>query len=83
MSRKFYRTTYAVELLSEEPLDASPGLQGLRNLLYRALEDDLSGRVIAGKVEELTGEQAANALLVQGSEPGFFRLAEDGQDLED
>lgn len=78
-SRKFYRTTFKVEFLSEEPLDPQTDL---RDLLEDATTGGLSGDVSAGETEVLDGKQAADALHKQRSDPGFFHLTDEGEDNE-
>lgn len=78
--RKFYKSTFAVEVLSEEPLSGSESLADLSEI---TIEGDCSGSHKMTKTETLNGKQAAEALQEQGSDPEFFRLTEDGKDLED
>lgn len=73
--RKYYRTTFAIAVLSEEPIlgDLSDALQ----------EADTGSYVAYGEKnnqETLTGKQAADALYDAGSEPGFFMLNDDGEE---
>jgi len=76
--RKFYRTRIIVEVLSEEPVD----FDNLNQVHYAITEGDCSGRWEETEVKELNGKEAAVALEIQGSEPGFFGLTDDGEDLE-
>jgi hypothetical protein len=76
--RKFYRTVISVVVLSEGPF------------IYDDLDDvnsaittgDHVGTVTETSVKTLTGKQAANALLDAGSEPGFFELDDEGNDID-
>ncbi len=77
--RKFYRTVVQTEVLSESPI----GEIGLDTLHYMITEGDCSGHVKTVLQEELDGKQAAEALLNQASDPSFFSLTENGDDLTD
>ncbi len=79
--RKFFRTHIVVEVLSEDsPISPRADLDAI----HAAITDgDCVGQVSIKHVEALNGPQAARALRRVGSEPGFFRLDERGNDLED
>lgn len=77
-TRKFHKTVVQVEILSEEPIE----ITDLNSIHYNITEGDWSGVVKVKSSKELTGKQAATALLNQGSDPGFFRLTTDGKDAE-
>lgn len=79
-SRKFYKTTYKVEILSEDPI---PDDMDLTSTLFEATEGGYSGDVVREGTDEIDGKQAAEALLQQHSDPSFFRLTADGEDLDD
>ena len=69
-SRKFYRTVFIYEVLSEEEaVDDCRNLQTLHALTY---DGDCVGRFRETTVGELTGKEAADLLYDFGSEPGFF-----------
>ena len=75
-SRKFYRTTFIYEVLSEdEPVDNCLDLRALQELTYYG---DCVGRFGETRVNELTGKEAADVLYDFGSEPGFFLLDDEG-----
>ena len=78
-SRTFYKRTYKIELLSEEPL--RDGLS-LETIAYEMTEGHCSGVVIDEGEVEMNALQVAEALIAQGSEPEFFMIDEDGNDLE-
>jgi len=78
--RKFYKTVVEFEVLSEEPL---PDNVDLETLDYETSAGSWSGRFLETKQKVLNGKQAAKALQVQGSDPEFFRLTENGEDLEE
>jgi hypothetical protein len=74
--RKFYRTVFRIEVLSEYPYP-----DDIENLHYNITEGDCSGKWEMTQ-EVLNGQQAADALRAQGSAPEFFRLDEMGVDLD-
>ena len=76
--RKFHRTIIQVEVLSESPF----GPVALDTRHHMITEGDCSGKLTTGLEEELDGKQAADALLKQASDPSFFNLTEDGDDLD-
>jgi hypothetical protein len=76
--RTFHRTIIQVEVLSESPR----GPVDLETLHHMITEGDCSGKLTTLLEEELDGKQAASALLNQASDPSFFNLTEDGDDLD-
>jgi len=77
--RKFYRTVFTVEILSEKPL--SDGI-ALADVNYMIVYGEHSGRMERSDPEELDGLQAARALKKHGSDLSFFHLDEDGNDAD-
>lgn len=77
--RKFYKTTFTVEVLGELPI---LGLD-LLNIHYEITEGDCSGVTTMTDVQELSGSEMAKELLSQGSDPEFFDLDADGNDFRD
>ena len=78
-TRKFYKRTVTLEILSEEPIP--PGMD-IANVIFEAQNGDYSMREFGEKEVELNGKEAAEALRNQDSDPSFFRLTDDGNDLE-
>ena len=78
--RKFYRTTITVTVLSEEPI---PSELNLQELAYEMDEGEYVGFYPTTNIEELDGKQMAEALVKAGSEPEFFQLNDNGDDLDD
>jgi hypothetical protein len=76
-SRKFYRTVFTVEVLSEE----EPEPVDLEVLNQQITDGPWSGVVTKGKSEEIGGARMAELLQEQGSDPGFFELTDDGEDV--
>lgn len=78
--RKFYRHVFQVEVLSEENLEVSKySLEQLHSMTDTG--EQVAGTLDIIKTEELNGCQAAKALDSLGSEPGFFQLEENGDDI--
>jgi hypothetical protein len=77
--RKFYKTVVSYEILSEEPLQP----MSLSDIEYECTDGHMSGRFLDTVSTELTGKEAADCLLVQGSDTTFFNLDEYGNDIDD
>lgn len=78
--RKFYKTKIVIEILSKDkPYD----FYGFRGLYYDINDGDYSGDIIEIDNEILNGLGAVHALIKQGSDPEFFNLDKNGNDLED
>ena len=80
MKRKFYKTVIQIEILTEDlPYESGD--------LYDMASDTDTGECVGItrilRWDELTGRQMAAALYTAGSEPGFFRLDGQGQEIED
>lgn len=79
MARKFYKTTFRIEVLSEGEL---PDFATLGRIEEAFTTGDCSGVWTEELTQPLTPREAAQALLDQGSDPGFFQLDDDGNDVE-
>lgn len=79
-ARKFYRTRFFVEVLSEEEI---PAHMSLGEVMQECQDGDYSGDSGHLNTKVLDGRQAAKALQKQGSDPGFFRLTAKGEDADD
>lgn len=77
--RKFYRSVVTLEILSETPIADRLGEMRLEDIAYEITDGDWSGDWNS-EHDELDGPAMAKALQAQGSDPGFFRLTEDGED---
>jgi hypothetical protein len=75
--RKFFRTTYTVEILSEDPITAS-----LETAIAEASRSggSLVARIPPGVTTEIDGRACADELYRFGSEPEFFMLTDEGDD---
>ena len=80
MSRKFHKTVFQIEVLSEDPY---PEGRSLVDIAYDITEGECSGRVHRVSSEELDGRAMANALIEQDSDPEFFGLDQDGNKIDD
>jgi len=78
-NRKFYKTQVVVTVLSEEPINPNCNLE---DLYYAITEGECSGVTEIMEPTELNGKEAANALLEQASDPEFFDIDENGDDLD-
>ena len=72
MERKFFKTTYIVEVLTED----EPMFSGcsLANIEQEMTEGGASGSWTCTKTEELDENQCAKELIAQGSDPEFFQI---------
>ena len=77
--RKFYKTEIKFTVLSEEPI---PDGMELASIANECINGDWSMGDCSHKETEINGKQAARALVNQGSDPGFFRLTDKGEDDE-
>lgn len=78
--RKFCRTMFHIEVLSESPIEEEIDLEGLH---YAMTDGDCSGEVVRDPAVPIDGPTMAALLKKQGSDPSFFQLSEVGDDLED
>lgn len=79
--RKFYRTVIKVEILSEEPYPESADMHQVANDID---DGDCSGQAITiVENQVVSGKRMVKLLENQGSDPEFFQLDENGNDLED
>lgn len=74
--RKFYKTTITTVVLSEEPFR----YETLADMQEQIYAGDCSG-TFTDKSEELSAKEIVNALKEQGSDPEFFQLDKDGNEL--
>ncbi len=82
--RKFYKTLVTIEVLSEDkPVADDLTAEDLYRVADEILDGSWSGAVKVSDPVELSGEEAAQALIEQESDPSFFNLAADGRDLDD
>jgi hypothetical protein len=77
-ARKFYKTTYTLVILSEQPINEMASLEDLQ---YEITDGEFSGITHREKEEIVDGKTMAKLLEGQGSDPEFFRLDAEGNDL--
>lgn len=77
MSQKYFKTTYVVEVLSEDAPASDLNLQELHDGITTG---DWSGVVKVSKVEEVDAATMKALLIEQHSDPAFFGLDEDEED---
>jgi hypothetical protein len=75
----YFRTIVEIEILSEDdPWDGE-----LSDLLNDITDGDCSGTMKIKSNEEVTPRRMARLLQAQDSDPGFFGLDANGNELED
>jgi hypothetical protein len=77
--RKFHKRRIVVTVASEYELAETLDLNQVNELIVNG---DCSGEVEFKPDQVLNGLQAARLLKKQGSDPGFFRLDNKGDDVE-
>jgi hypothetical protein len=78
-TRKFHRTLYSVEVLSEAPI---PDEMDLGDVIREMGAGDYVGAVREESSIEVNAALTVRALYRLGSEPGFFQLTDSGGDAE-
>jgi hypothetical protein len=78
-TRKFYRTVFTFEILSEDPI--TQGLD-LKEIAQETDEGSWSGRFLDSNQEEVDGRRMAELLTEQDSDPMFFMLDNEGNDVD-
>lgn len=80
-TKTIYRTIIKVEVLSPEPIEES---QSLYDTILECDTGDNSGRFnTVLKNEPLTGLDAVKKIKEQGSDPVFFEMDENGNQIEE
>jgi len=75
----YYRTMITIEVLSEDPIEAI----SLQDVVYGITEGHWSGDWNAEESLEVTAPQMAKLLIAQGSDPEFFNLDDDGNEIDE
>ena len=78
MPKKFYKTTFKIEVLSE---DEFPPWMSLEQIAYEITSGGCSGFYDRVESKELSSKECAEELMNQGSDPEFFGIDENGNDL--
>lgn len=74
-----YRTTFSIDVLSEEPLGDCLSLSQVE---YLITEGECVGAALVSKQTTLTNKEMAAALIAAGSTPDFFMLDEAGNKID-
>lgn len=77
MKRKFYKAKIEIEVVAEEPID----FNDLRDLDYQMTMGDWCGSYRIKYHKKITPKQAAKETERFGSDPDFFQLDKNGNDL--
>lgn len=78
-NRKFYKTVVTVTILSEDPVNQNIDLGGIN---HQITDGDWSGEVAMGESQKVTASEVAKLLEEQGSDPSFFGLDSEGNDVD-
>lgn len=78
--KQLFRTVIKLEVLSEKPIEDGVSLSEIAN---ECDNGDFSG-ITKWKIinEPIVGKKAAKKVLKQGSDPEFFRMTENGDDMD-
>lgn len=78
--KKIYRKVFRFEVLSEEPI----GDMNLEEIAEETTTGHMSGQFLSTEIdnEVLTGKKAVMAIKNQGSDPEFFMLDENGNEID-
>jgi hypothetical protein len=77
--RKFYRTVYTIEILSEGPV---PGDLDLEEIMGEVADGTYSARS-SSRAVEIDAVTCARDLVAHGRKPGQFGLDADGNDTDE
>ena len=77
-NRKFYKTVIQVEILSEEPIG---DMTDLDTIHYETTYGRWSRSTAVKKQITMNGLAMAKALIAQGSDPEFFMLDANGENI--
>jgi hypothetical protein len=80
MKKKLYKTVIQIEVLSEEPIPDGMSIEEIANEAMDGGYSMVSG-IKSSKVIE--GKRAANAAHAQGSDPDFFGMDENGNEIDE
>ena len=68
-NKKYYRTVFKIEVLSDEPIKDGIGLEEIANEIY---EGNYSGMFLDDEVEECDEKRITELLENQGSDASFL-----------
>lgn len=79
-NRKFHLSTVTLQFIREEPF---PESWGVEEMIYDAINGESSMMQVDPEGDTVVdAKKAVGILLEQGSDPSFFRLTLDGEDIE-
>lgn len=79
--KTIYKNTVTIDILSDEPL--SDDEINLEHIKHQITEGDWSGDLKWGtKNLGIVGQRAASEIMLQGSDPEFFGMDEEGNEIE-
>ena len=82
--RKFYRVVFKTEvLIDEESLFNDTPNWDLESIHYEITQGGCSGDTQIVESQEVSGPDMAKMLVKQGSDPEFFLLDEEGNEIDD
>jgi len=81
MKKTLYKTIIQYEILSEDPINEN---QSLDDIAYQTTEGSWSGRFLPTVTfnEPISGIEAVNAVKAQGSDPDFFFMDNEGNNID-
>jgi uncharacterized protein YuzB (UPF0349 family) len=79
--RAFYRNVITITILSEEPLEKEPSLSAIEYLITYGGCSGKTDTTISN--EAVDGATMAKLLQEQHSDPSYFGLDDEGNDLDD
>lgn len=77
-TRKFFRQVYTIEVLTED--EPMPDPVSLDYIHYQITQGYASGKLSATPAEQIEAKAMASMLRLQGSQPEFFNITDDGED---
>lgn len=81
MAKKIiYKTVIMVEVLSEEPIDSSMSLDQIEEECNTGSFSGMHSIVVSNK--PIKGLNAVKEMRKQGSDPDFFQMDENGNEIE-
>jgi hypothetical protein len=78
MAKKFYKTIITVEVLHEDKVE----FNDLQEVASSIASGDCSGQWSVVSCEPITSKQMAEECVKQSSDPEFFGIDDNGQELE-
>lgn len=81
-TKKLYKSVLKVEVLSEEPMGECS--ISLSDLDYQITEGECSGKIEWESIDaEVVGAEAVKECDEHGTDPSFFQMDEEGNELEE